>query len=44
MMGGESARPPAAALGLQRWDGVLTNYTECNRFSRMDQEMVSSLE
>ena len=44
LMGGESAGLPAAALGLQRWEGVLTNCSECSRFSRMDQEMVSSLE
>ena len=44
LIGGESAGSPAAALGLQRWEGVLTNCSECSGFSRMDQEMVSPLE
>ena len=35
--------PPGAALGLQRWEVLLTNYSECSGFSRMYQEMVSSL-
>ena len=33
--------------GVGGWDGgggVLTNYSECSGFSRMDQDMVSSLE
>ena len=45
LMGIESTGPPAAALGLWRWEGVLTNCSaECSGFSRMDQETVSSLE
>ena len=43
LMGGDHWAP-VATMVLQSWEAVLTNCSECSRFSRMDQEMLSSLE
>ena len=46
VMGPESTRLPAVALGLGMWGlkGFLTNCSVCSRFSRMNWEMESSQE